>query len=367
MDNMKPARRAIEKAAENIRSGNITHEQERAFDDYCAVVGEFDLEKLWRRIRHTTQSRTPRSRIVRRAVIAAASGLAAAAVVALAIILFPRGETLIYSSPEPAVELIAMDGTRVSVGRDVPHVVVGDGALLNDTLTATLYYESVGEPEEVASEVSYVTLSVPHGGSYSIVLPDGTQAWLNSNTTIRFPDRFGPGSRDIELDGEAFFDVARDEDRPLRIHAGDYAVTALGTSFNVQAWAGSGHITTVLASGIVEVGNGVTATTLAPGQQCVVDLGSGGMQTTDVDVQRMLSWREGKVYFVGWPMEMVVEKMALWYDFEITYADPDIASMRFSGTIDKRRPLNELLHFMEQTGALRFDIDGRRVMAYKRK
>ena len=367
MDNMKQARRAIEKAAENIRSGKVTAEQERASADYYTVIGEFDLEKLWCRIRHTTQSRAPQSRARRRAYIAAISGLAAAAIVLLAVILTQRGETLIYSSPEPAVELIATDGTRVSVARDVPQIVVGDGAIRNDTLTSTLYYESVGEPVEVASEVSYVTLSVPHGGSYSIVLPDGTQAWLNSNTTIRFPDRFGPGSRDIELDGEAFFDVAKDEARPLRIHAGDYSVTALGTSFNVQAWAGSGHITTVLASGVVEVGNGIMTATLAPGQQCVIDLGSGEMQTTEVDVQRMLSWREGKVYFVGWPMERVVEKMALWYDFEIVYADPEIASMRFSGTIDKQRPLNELLHFMEQTGTLGFDVEGQRVTVYKRK
>lgn len=367
MNSMKPARRAIEKAAENLRSGKITSEQERALVDYDAVIGEFDLEKLWRRIRRTAQSRTPRSRIRRRVLMAAASGFAAAAIVLFVLIIAPRRETLIYSSPEPAVELIATDGTRVSVSRDVPRIIVGDGALRNDTLTATLYYESVGELVEVASEVSYVTLSVPHGGSYSIVLPDGTQTWLNSNTTIRFPDRFGPDSRDIELDGEAFFDVAKDESRPLRIHAGGYAVTALGTSFNVQAWDGSGHITTVLVSGIVEVGNEGISARLAPGQQCVIDLGNGEIQTTEVDVQRVLSWREGKVYFVGWTMEKVVEKMVLWYDFEIIYDEPDISSMRFSGTIDKRRPLNELLHFMEQTGTLGFDIDGRHVKVYKRK
>ncbi len=372
MVNDTSARRAIGKAAERVREildeastsepGQL-YAQGSEQSDFDSVVRQFDLESLWHRIRRATHPRKDR----RRKIIVATAGFMVAAVVALFVI-FPspwHGKSVIYSLPGNDVMTLAIDGREcVGIERNMPKISLGGSTLRNDTLDATIYYESVSTPTEVVPEV---TLAVPRGGSYSIVLPDGTHVWLNSNTTIRFPDYFGPYSRDIELDGEAFFDVAQDSRRPFHVHVGEYRVTALGTEFNVEAYSGSNMMAAALVSGSVEVRSENSAATLVPGQLCMVDTEGGVMQTTEVDVQRITGWMDGKVWFVGWTMQRIAGKMSLWYDFEIDYTDPSIASMRFSGTIDKRRPLNELLELLEQTGAIRFEVSGRNVTAYKPK
>lgn len=346
----KKAHDAIEEAARRLLAGIPPQDLE----GYNTAMSQFDLSALWRRIARTTHQNatSPSTRKNKRRWLWVA---AAAAVVAVVLTTMPsRREALIYSSQQGTVELAVGDGAAVALEK--AEVAVGGNMLANDTVSAMLHYRSISTPAQANPDV---TLSTPRGSNYSIVLPDGTRVHLNSQTTITFPDRFDKDSRDVQLAGEAFFEVAPDATRPLRVHVGDVTVTALGTEFNVDA-TGEG-VNAALLSGVVEVSNAQASLRLAPGQLC--EASGDNLIKREADVHSIASWRAGRVRFVGWTMERIAQKMALWYDFDLRYDDPAIATMRFSGTIDKQRPLNELLELLQQTGALQFEIRGRHITA----
>lgn len=332
--------------------------------EFDAVTGQFDLPALWERIEASTATAKPAKRPLRW-VRYAAGIVAAVSITAYLWISFrPQEETLICSGT-PLVELILADGQKVTVDRssDKVHLGAQGRALVNDTTTSTLYYES--GTSRPAAEPVYNTLIVPRAGQYSMVLPDGSRVWLNSNSSLRFPDRFADDSREVYLEGEAYFDVVKDAKKPFRVYIDTYAVTVLGTSFNVTAYPADRYLTTSLVEGSVRIDYNDTRTTLTPGRQCMLDRHTDTIHIFDADTERLTAWVDGKFYFVGYTVAQIVSKMALWYDFEMVYDDAAIAGMRFSGTINKNRPLNELLHFMEQTETLRFKIEGRTVTAYK--
>jgi ferric-dicitrate binding protein FerR (iron transport regulator) len=333
-----------------------------------AFAGRWDEERAWRRLLAGLDGRrrARARRWTRRAVAATVAGIAGALFYFL-----PGerpGEAVQVSREFPAgssrAELTLASGERIALDRASYLVAdAGDGARFqNDTLASRLRYDAGDEGE---GEARYHLLSVPKGGEYSLALPDGTVAWLNSESTLRFPARFGEGRREVYLEGEAYFEVAREEGRPFSVHAGDCDITVTGTTFNASAYRGDRAIQVTLASGAIRVASGGREIALSPGEQCVILPATGETSVERVDARLYTSWVEGKFYFSGYTFEELVRKLERWYDFTMVYATEDIKGMRFSGAVNKHQPLDEMLRFLEMTRFIRFSIEGRTVTAYR--
>ena len=272
------------------------------------------------------------------------------------------------SSGTHKAELILANGKRVVLDSDmdVHEVEVLGMKYVNDDENGELRYDGSFVAED-SSKMSYNTLYIPKGGEYSLQLPDGSRVWLNSETTLRFPVRFLKDKREVYLCGEAYFKVAKNALSPfhVRVEGGD--ITVLGTSFNVSAYKEDVTWQTTLVEGRVQVADAEGQVIMKPTDQYTVDKQTGKGALSTVDTELYTSWVDGKFYFNTYAFEDIVKKLERWYDFTMSYQDDEIRKMRFSGTINKHRPLTEVLQFLEKTTDIHFEISGKNVTVSKVK
>lgn len=277
-------------------------------------------------------------------------------------------ETDSIASGTRKAELILANGKSVILDSDmnVHEVEISGMKFVNDDKNGELRYDGSFVAED-SSKMSYNTLYIPKGGEYSLQLPDGSRVWLNSETSIRFPVCFMKDRRDVYLSGEAYFEVAKDVLAPFHVHVEGGEVTVLGTSFNVSAYKEDITWQTTLVSGRVQVVADDSKVVMKPAELYSVDRQTGKGVLREVDTELYTSWVDGKFYFSAYTFEEIVRKLERWYDFTMNYQDEEIKQMRFSGTINKHRPLNEVLQFLEKTTDIHFEISGKNITVSKIK
>lgn len=264
-------------------------------------------------------------------------------------------------------ELVLADGSRVvldSKEGECMEVAVPVG-FVNDREGGVLNYEGVGDAP--GQELAYNSLNVPKGGEYALRLPDGSQVWLNSETSLRFPVRFARDRRDVYLEGEGYFEVAKNAEAPFYVHVKGGKVKVLGTRFNVSAYADDREWETTLVEGKVQAGNDGKQVVMQPNQQYRVDYGTGEGRLLEVEPELYTSWVKGEFHFNAYPFEDIVRKLERWYDFTMVYKEEGIRQRRFSGTINKHYPLEKILGFLEKTTDIHFEIKGKQVTVSKRE
>ena len=207
--------------------------------------------------------------------------------------------------------------------------------------------------------------STGKGQTYTFTLPDGSKVWLNAATAIKFPATFsGANSRNVELGGEAYFEVAKDKKHPFIVKTQGQEITVLGTHFNIDAYQESQVTKTTLLEGMVRVvaksGSVANAFTLKPGQRAV----SKGADThvDEVDAEDAIAWKEGYFTFNRETLESVMLQISRWYDVEVSYQDESIKNIQFSGSITRFGNISEILKKVELTEKVRFKIEGRKIM-----
>lgn len=193
----------------------------------------------------------------------------------------------------------------------------------------------------------------PKGQKSLITLADGSRIFLNSATSISYPETFDPDKREITLSGEAFFEIARDESRPFIVRSGDVVTRVLGTSFNIEAFEGEATRVTV-ATGKVQVAiesnvgrNAPTLTILTPGQQVVYEKDQG-LITRDVDTEQFLAWKSHTLYFDNHTLEEVAARLERWYNTSIEFENERIKKCRVNGQYKEMdlRSVLESIHYM---------------------
>jgi ferric-dicitrate binding protein FerR (iron transport regulator) len=181
-------------------------------------------------------------------------------------------------------------------------------------------------------------------------LPDGTRVWLNSCSSLRFPERFDAGGRDVYLQGEAYLVVAPDARSPFRVHAGGEVITVTGTAFNVSAYDDDDTWRATLVEGSIRVGE----TVLAPSEQLVIRAGT--RTVTRVESDLYTSWVRGRFNFRAFTFEELARKLERWYDCRVVYADESIRKRRFTGLVNKHEPVERVLGFLEMTTDIEFHV-----------
>jgi ferric-dicitrate binding protein FerR (iron transport regulator) len=205
-----------------------------------------------------------------------------------------------------------------------------------------------------AAGTVFNTISTPRGGQFQVRLPDGTRVWLNAASSLRFPAVFEGPHRKVELTGEGYFEVVKDEKRPFRVESAGQNIQVLGTHFNVNAYGDDGVVRTTLVEGSVQVNSQQGNMLLAPGEQSQLNTQSGAMRKVKADLEQALAWRNGNFLFNDTYLPDIMSQLSRWYDVEA--AGKDFPRIRYNGGIPRSMQLSDVLKMLEETGNVKFQL-----------
>lgn len=374
---------------EKCASGNCTEEERRLLEEY---MDEFSLEELpgegtarevnseiteriYRRLQESMHADKPSTRWLY------PYGLRAAAAVVFMFLCSGLYYYIQARGPVPvavkshlkndippgrnAAVLTLSDGSRLVLDNSINGILARQGnAVIRKLKDGQLIYDQSGlsasNGHDHSMTIADNSVSTPRSGEYKLLLPDGTRVWLNAESSLTFPPVFGGSERKVELSGEAYFEVARNEAIPFRVIAGDTEIEVLGTHFNVNAY--HEEVKTTLLEGSVRLKRDGQETLLQPGQSGIPsEDGAFTVQEEAVHAEEVVDWKNGYFVFQDENIRTIMERAARWYDVEVEYRG-NMEDKNFWGKVSRYENISELLKNLELTGMVRFKIEGRKVI-----
>jgi len=255
--------------------------------------------------------------------------------------------------------LTLADGSRITLDS------TGNGAIASQGNVQVIKLDSGqlaynAAREGVDGEIRYNTLATPRGGQFRIILPDGSKVWLNAASSLRFPTAFTGKERDVQLTGEAYFEIAQNPGQPFKVNVKGMMVQVLGTHFNIMAYDDEMNIQTTLLEGAVKVNKGTQAVQLKPGQQAQLNAKGSMSVNENVDVEGVVAWKNGYFHFNHESLEGVMRQVGRWYDAEITY-EGAIPEREFGGKIGRGSNIKDVLTILELSN-VHFRIEGKKII-----
>lgn len=308
-----------------------------------------------------TERRLPKRRTLRRIAQWAAAACVIFAMGAGAFLWMQAEEevpvTVSTNTKSYQAVLILGDGERVTLNDSTRQFITEKAGTRISTEGNTVRYEAQEESETTEMH----TLLIPRGGEFHMELADGTQVWLNSESKLTYPARFTGRTREVAMEGEVCFQVAKNEAQPFIVRTGGMAVKVLGTVFNVDAYPDNGRIATTLVEGKVEIQAEDEKQTLLPDQQAVLEKGKG-IEVKKVYAEDYISWIGGVFHFTEASLEEIMQKLSRWYNFEFFFANADVKDAHFTLNIRRYENVSDILSKIEKTGRAHFNINGRTVV-----
>ncbi|MBF4491207.1 FecR domain-containing protein [Flavobacterium sp. MR2016-29] len=209
---------------------------------------------------------------------------------------------------------------------------------------------------------SFNTLSTPTGGQYNIVLADGTKVYLNAVSSIKYPTQFNGDKRIVELEGEAYFEVAKNKSKPFIVKSGEQSIEVLGTHFNVHAYTNESVVKTTLLEGSVAVSYKNQKSILKPGQQSNVSDKYNNIKIREVDTEAAIAWKNGRFKFDNADLKTVMRQLERWYGVKVEYQG-DVSDVRFNGGTFMNKNLSEVLKVLELSN-IKFKVEGKTIIVY---
>lgn len=285
------------------------------------------------------------------------------------VIALVKSELLPENDIEPGDDkaiLTLGDGTRIILDDAQTGVLANQGG--NSILKAAegeLIYTFSTEineqhPQGNFESVFYNTIETPKGGKFQVRLPDGSKVWLNAASSLRFPTRFEGSKRQVELQGEAYFEVAHDESKIFEVNARNQTVQVLGTHFNINAYEDEPSVNTTLLEGSVRISDLRTniSQMLKPGEQSKL---TERIEIINVkNTAEAVAWKEGYFQFHEADIKTVMRQIERWYDVSVIY-EGDVPTHRFGGEIERSLSLIQVLKVLEKT-KVHFRLEGREVI-----
>lgn len=338
------------------------HHHKKTFVEYYRTkrslefIGQYDQEEYWRKL----NAELKRKRNLRR--WGYTSGVAAMLAVACTCVylwkspwnvdapkLADRVENLEERKPAGVILSLA-DGRQVDLSQEM--VTDSEEKVVNDPEHRQLSYSL----EQAQGKTGVKNcLEIPQGAEYLLILSDGSKVWLNACTRLTYPVLFGD-IREVELEGEAYFEVTHDEKRPFVVRTNKASIAVLGTEFNVNTHR-SQKVETVLVKGKVAVE--------VPGQQKVVlrpgelaETGGSEIVVSSVNVRRYTAWRNGEFYFEEASLEEIMQELSDWYCVQTVFLNQEVRAHKFSGVLERNESIQEVLKKIERTTSVHFVVSG---------
>ncbi len=206
-------------------------------------------------------------------------------------------------------------------------------------------------------EISYSEVISPRGQKSKIILEDGTVAWLNSGSTISYSRKFNKRNREIELIGEAFFDVFKKERRPFVVNTPCLSVQALGTKFNLMAYPEDASVQTTLVEGRIQIQSKDEKTiSLSPNQKAIYNKADNNFSIEIADPIYSISWKDNVLKFNDKSLPDILTHLERWYDVKFYYPENVLDNERFTMTI-KTESLREVLELVKISTPIKFEIE----------
>lgn len=323
-----------------------------------------DVEKAWKRVdpHHQTSS-------FRKYYLWAASA-AAIALLAIGYSLFSTTEENPYTEVAvvfPASERVQSIELQTGDGQIVPitseankHLLAKTGAQLENE---SLRYQHATQAEE---PVTTHILSTPRGKNFKIVLEDGTEVWLNAESKLHYPNRFAGKERRVELEGEAFFHVAKDAARPFIVKSGTAETRVLGTEFNFRSYPHENrHVTLVSGSVIVSDTQKENELQLHPGEDAPLDENDLMLIPRKVDINEYVSWKEDLFCFREAQLVEIMKAIGRWYNLSIVFTDEASMHYHFNFWAERTDRPEQVLKLLNQVGKVKATLEGNRITISK--
>ena len=272
----------------------------------------------------------------------------------------PLAEGGVIHHGSSKARLFLSTGDVVELGKERKSLREQQAVAIDVEQEGTVAYRDSVTAEETG-DVVYNKLVVNRGGEYRIVLADGSEVWVNSESELVYPVRFAGEKRVVRLKGEAYFKVQADADHPFVVEANGVEVAAVGTEFNVNSRKEK-VVESVLVKGRVEVENGTRQVMLTPNQLVVCDVETSGIVVKEVDVRKYIDWKNGDFVFSDDRLEDVMNKLALWYDCDVVYADAELKEIRLSGDMKRYGEVEEFLHFLKISTGAHFSVKNKTIV-----
>ena len=233
-----------------------------------------------------------------------------------------------------------------------------DGTTIHISENGSVNYNT--SRETTGSEAVFNQLEIPRGGEFKLMLTDGTEVWLNSETELQYPTTFTGKERVVKLKGEAYFKVAKNSHSPFIVKINDIYVKVYGTQFNINT-QNKGKIETVLVRGSVGITYRGRETMLTPSQKAEFSEKDKNITVENIDILPYIAWKDGNFVFHNESLESIMEKLSRWYNLEVFYQNEGIKKIHLSGILERYKEVNELFHHFEKISDARFTIKGNTV------
>jgi len=273
-----------------------------------------------------------------------------------------RKQTTTYADIPPgsnAATLTIGPGKTIPLSDAQIGVVIGkDGLAYNDGTKIEIAGQKTDGP-------SLQTISTPLGGTYQVTLADGTKVWLNAASSLTYPGNLNESKqRKVRLEGEGYFEVAKNKSHPFIVESKYQTLEVLGTHFNINSYTDETNTRTTLIEGSVRISpSGANKIVLKPGQQGIVDTDKANV--IPVNVETAIDWKNGDFIFDGEDFKAIMRKIGRWYNVEIVYATDLTEHIELGGWMSRKSKLSTVLNRIERAGKLHFKIEGRKIIVEK--
>lgn len=254
--------------------------------------------------------------------------------------------------------IVLSDGQRLVLDGKVDSLLCVQEGLTIRQQAGTISYQA----RKDVQEERFNLIDIPRGGEYCLELSDGTRVWLNSSSKLRYPENFVREERVVELSGEAYFEVAKNDRKPFIVKTGQQDIRVYGTAFNVYAYPGEKIQHTTLKEGRVSVSRKGREYFLQPGQQARIDTLSPGIVIEKVRPEQYCSWLTGKIPLENERLEDILLRLARWYNVDFVFNDDQLKDLHFSGDLERYADFSEILRLIQMTTSVEFVIQGRQVI-----
>lgn len=238
-------------------------------------------------------------------------------------------------------------------------------AILLVSSFSILYLSKSDKKSSVLSPPSILTIKKTTGGEGRVViLPDGTKVWINKNSELLYPSEFTGPTRQVSLNGEAYFDVTPNPSKPFIVLVSTLSIKVLGTAFNVKSYMGDKTIETTLIHGKVSINKADNvkgeSLILKPNERAIFSKAANSINVEQVLTEKITSWRSDKLVFDEMPFVEVIDQLERWYNVKIFTEDGSELSCKLNAELE-REPLTEVMELLATTHNISYKIDGDKV------
>jgi len=213
----------------------------------------------------------------------------------------------------------------------------------------------------------YASITAPNGQISNVTLFDGTNIWLNAGSTLKYQQNFNTDKREVFLEGEAYFDVTKNKERPFVVNAGNAQIKVLGTVFNVKAYLNEPKVETVLVEGKVEFSAQGKSVLLNPGEHILYSENTNRITKTEVNTEDYTAWKGGKIYFNNETLQELTVQLERWYEVKFQFTEEHIKKYRFTGVINTDKTLDYTLKIIAAINKVDFELNNEQIKVVDKK